>query len=152
ILEGDDSLSGEMLDQLDLLVGEGTNFLTKDDDDSNKLIVLEHRHANCGPSPAEFNCSDGHRMTFGINSCRCNVGDLDRLLRSDHSAKKTIWGRLERTALELYLDMSRRHIVARDNAQCTSFMEIEVGEIGLADARRIGQHRVEYRFQLARRT
>ena len=32
VLDGDDGLSGEILDQFDLLVGEGTHLLTVDDD------------------------------------------------------------------------------------------------------------------------
>jgi hypothetical protein len=41
--------------------------------------------------------------------------------------------------------------VAGDDAQCTTFMEIEVAELGLANAHCIGQHGLEHRLQLAGR-
>jgi hypothetical protein len=40
ILDGDHGLAGEAGEQRDLLVREGTNFLTKDGNDSNELIVF----------------------------------------------------------------------------------------------------------------
>ena len=35
---------GEILDQLDLLVGERPDLLAVDGDDADQLVVLEHRH------------------------------------------------------------------------------------------------------------
>jgi hypothetical protein len=50
------------------------------------------------------------------------------------------------------LGKGRRHIVACDDAQRASFIEIEVAEFRLAKSRGIRQHGLEHRFQLARRT
>ena len=44
VLDGDDSLICEVLDQFDLLVGEGTDFLAIDDYCTDKLTILKHRH------------------------------------------------------------------------------------------------------------
>ena len=44
ILYGDDSLRGEVLDQLDLLVVESQHLLPVDGDGADQLVVLEHRH------------------------------------------------------------------------------------------------------------
>ena len=38
VLDGDDGLGGEVLDQLNLLVGKGTNFLTVDGDGADQLV------------------------------------------------------------------------------------------------------------------
>src|SRR5262249_53527378 len=46
VLDRDDGLSGEVLHQLNLLVGERPRFLPVDDDKTGQLIVLEHRHAH----------------------------------------------------------------------------------------------------------
>src|SRR5262249_57749772 len=46
VLDGDDSLRGEVLDQLDLLVGERADSLAIDDNAANQLILLEHWHLN----------------------------------------------------------------------------------------------------------
>ena len=35
---------GEILHQLDLLVGEGAHFLAVDSDGADQFVVLEHRH------------------------------------------------------------------------------------------------------------
>ena len=39
ILDGDDGLRGEVLNQLDLLVGEGPNFLALDSDSADQFAV-----------------------------------------------------------------------------------------------------------------
>ena len=44
VLDGDDGLRGEVLHQLDLLVGERPDLLAVDDDGADQLAVLEHRH------------------------------------------------------------------------------------------------------------
>src|SRR5262245_11981630 len=55
VLDGDDRLLREIRDKLDLLLGEWADFLTKDGDDSNQLVILKHRHSNGGPNPAKLN-------------------------------------------------------------------------------------------------
>ena len=40
VLDGDDGLGGEVLDQLDLLVGEGTNFLAVQDERADQFVLL----------------------------------------------------------------------------------------------------------------
>ena len=44
VLDGDDGLSGEVLDQFDLLVGEGTNFLTVQGEHADEVVLLQHRY------------------------------------------------------------------------------------------------------------
>src|SRR5262249_13996165 len=44
VLDGDDSLVGEVLDQLDLLVAERTYLCTIHADGADNLILLEHGH------------------------------------------------------------------------------------------------------------
>src|SRR6516162_8447215 len=48
VLDRDDGLGGEICHQLNLFVREGANFLTKDRDGSNQVIVLKHRHSDEG--------------------------------------------------------------------------------------------------------
>src|SRR5262245_25017076 len=45
-----------------------------------------------------------------------------------------------------------RHIMARDVPERAAFMQIEVAELGLANAHCISQHGLEHRLKLARRT
>src|SRR5262245_12134675 len=65
ILDRDDGLGGETGEQRDLLVSEGTNLLTKDADNSNELIVLEHRYRDCGSHATKLHCLDAYGMAFG---------------------------------------------------------------------------------------
>ena len=57
---------------------ERVSFLTVDGNDSNELIVLEHRNTEVGPNATKFDVIDDRRMAFGISLCRCYVGNLDR--------------------------------------------------------------------------
>ena len=57
VLDGDDGLAGEILDQLDLLVGERSDLLAVDTDRTDQLVVLEHRHGQDGPCAAEIGSS-----------------------------------------------------------------------------------------------
>ena len=44
VLDRDHGLCGEVLHQLDLLVGEGPHLLPVDGDEADKFVVLEHRY------------------------------------------------------------------------------------------------------------
>ena len=45
VLDGDNGLSGEVLDEFDLLIAEWADLLTIDDDDANQIVLFQHR--NC---------------------------------------------------------------------------------------------------------
>jgi hypothetical protein len=115
ILDGDDGLAGEACHQLDLLIGEGTNFLTEDGDGPNQVIILEHRHNDHGPNATKLDGVDDRWMALGIRSCRCKIGGLNRLLGSDQLVKVATRGRTQRTA-SARLGKCPRHIVAGDDA------------------------------------
>ena len=51
VLDGDDRLRGEILDQLDLLVGEWADLLAVNDDRADQLVLLEHRHRSSVRTP-----------------------------------------------------------------------------------------------------
>ena len=44
VFDGDDRLTGEVLDQRNLLVTEWVHFLAVDDDGAEELSLFEHRH------------------------------------------------------------------------------------------------------------
>src|SRR5262249_38385045 len=54
VLNRDNGLSGEVLDQLDLLVGERADFLAIEDNAANQLILLEHWPLNERARPREL--------------------------------------------------------------------------------------------------
>jgi hypothetical protein len=59
-------LAGEIGEERDLFVGERPNFLAKDDDGSDQLVVLEHRHTDCGSNATNLDGLDDQRVAFGI--------------------------------------------------------------------------------------
>ena len=117
ILDGDDGLLGENFHQLDLPVGEGPDFLMIDDDGSNQVIVLEHRHGDYSTNAPEFDGVDYRRITFHIRSRRCQIEEVGRLLGSNRLAERAIRVGIERTA-SACLGKCPRHIVAGDDAYC----------------------------------
>ncbi len=91
VLDGDDGLVGEIGEQRDLFVREGTNFLTINRDCPNQLIILEHRHNHVGPNATKFDAGDSHRVAFSVSPCRCEVA-VDRLLGANRLG---VWNVLE---------------------------------------------------------
>src|SRR5215831_16684882 len=70
VLNGDDGLGGEILDQVDLLVGERPYFLTVNGDHTDRLIILEQGDAQDRPCAPEL----GYRFS---RLFRQDVSNLD---------------------------------------------------------------------------
>src|SRR6516162_1135257 len=83
VLYRDNGLSGEVLDQLDLLVGEWADLLAIDDNAANQLILLEHWHLNERARPGEL---DQRRTCVWL--FHRAVGNLDDLPCLDDTAHK----------------------------------------------------------------
>src|SRR5215813_8366153 len=149
--DGDDSLGREISKQGDLLVGKGTNFLPKDADNSNGLIVLQHRHSDHGPNAAEFDRRYGRRIALSVSWCCCEVGNMSRLLRSNSLTKSTTRSRTDRAAFSR-IGKRGRHVVACDGAQCAVFMKIEEPESSLTKLNGVCQHGLEDRRQITKGT
>ncbi len=72
ILDGDDGLCGEVLDQLDLLVGERLHLLTINSNRSDQHIIFEHWHENDCTSAAEIgNRNNGWIAVDTPALCEC---------------------------------------------------------------------------------
>src|SRR5262249_21976754 len=119
-------------------------------DDSDQLVVLEHRHADYRMNATEFDPGDGPRIAVGIGLGLCKVGKVGRLLRSHYLAKRATWGRTERAATAR-LGECRGHVVRSDNPQSVPLAEVKRAEFGLAKPGRVLQHGLEHRLQLAGR-
>src|SRR5262249_1092543 len=115
VFDGDDGLGSQIPYHPHLLVREGANFLTKNNDGSNEVTVLKHRHNDGRSNATKLDGVDDRWIALGIRLCRCNVGGLDRLLGSDQLAQRATRGGTERTA-SARLGKCPRHIVAGDDA------------------------------------
>src|SRR5262249_36157950 len=150
VLDGDDGLMGKVGEQFDLLVGEGTHFLAIDDDNSNQLVVLEHRHVDRRSNATKLDSFDRQRMAFGITLCRCEVSELNCLPGSNHFGQSTGGTRMERTTSAACLSPRWWHIVCGDTANRAAFVEIEGAELRLADVYGVSENGVEHGAEVAR--
>ncbi len=82
VLDGDDGLCGEILNQLDLLVGKGAHLLAVDIDRADQLVVFQQRHFDQRPAARDFDSRDAQRIAFGISLALGDVFDLDEPLCS----------------------------------------------------------------------
>src|SRR5262249_57999613 len=80
VLDGDDGLRGEVLDKLDLLVGEGLDFLTEHIDRANQPTGLDHRNGQYGPITPEFDGRDDKRIANNVRLHQPGFNDLRYLL------------------------------------------------------------------------
>ena len=76
VLDGNDGLGGEILHQLDLLVGEGPHLLPINDDDANELVFLQHRDGHKCPRASRM-------LRSGLSGLERHVGDVSALLGFD---------------------------------------------------------------------
>src|SRR5215510_2764788 len=96
VLDGDDGLSGEILHQLDLPIGERADGLPVNADSADQLIVFEHRYADHRPIAGEFGGGNDRWITLDVGLHPPNVGDLDNLFGSGDPSKGSVW--LRRTS------------------------------------------------------
>ena len=87
VLDGDDGLVGEILDQLDLLVGEGTDLLPVNRERPDQVVFLEHRHDEKRPNATKLDAGDNLWFALGVPWVCREVGDMDYLLGPHHAAK-----------------------------------------------------------------
>src|SRR5262249_50553167 len=80
ILDGDNRLRGEVLEQLDLLVGERLNPLAIGRDCAEERILLAHWHGDRRASAAKVGESDQPRIALEIWRHHSDVIDVHRLL------------------------------------------------------------------------
>src|SRR5262245_57154852 len=80
VLDGDDGLRSEVLDQIDLLIGERPHLLSVDHDYTEHFVFLEHGHRKHCASTCEPKEGKPLRIV-GICRLRLNVGNLDWLSR-----------------------------------------------------------------------
>src|SRR6516165_2909360 len=80
VLDCYDGLSSKILQQLDLLVGERQNLLAIDDNRTDQIIILEHRHVDQGSRASKFHSGNPQRVALGVSRARSQVFGLNYLL------------------------------------------------------------------------
>ena len=141
ILDGDDRLGGEILHQLNLLVGKRPDFLAVDGDSPHQCAILDHGHINRGPRTAE----PGRRSW---NRLGCVVNDVDGLLGSHHAIHAAALNGQKRTASPLKFRKFPRRTNSRAEVERIAEELKDVTEFRLAQPGRILQDRLEHSLQI----
>ena len=123
VLDGDDGLGGEVLDQLDLLVGERANLLAVDGDRADQLVLLEHRHGETVRRRASSTVA-----TTGSRSIVGRLGLMSAMWTTcfvrDNAAKGDVLGSGRTTgSRRAILGICRRRAVQRDGAEAISLAQ-----------------------------
>ena len=149
VLDGDDGLGGEVLHQLDLLVGERPDFLAEDGDGADQLIVLEHRHVEqaCDRRRSEPVQRWAPDRPDRPHSRQCGPPAWSRMMRVQAASRRRIGSAGSRRRYSANAaGASRAWPQLRNASPSRSDM---TAELGLADAGRILQHGLEHRLQFA---
>ena len=78
-------------DQLDLLVGKGTNFLAVHCERADQFILLQHGHRENGPHTPEFDAGDKCRMPFlDVSPFCCEIGDVNHRFGRQHATGNSL--------------------------------------------------------------
>src|SRR5262249_18672487 len=89
ILDGNDGLVGEILNQVDLLVGERADLLAVDSDRAHQRVVLDHWYHEEWPDAAEFNARNCQWVAVKIALICTIVGNMDCLAGLDDTADRS---------------------------------------------------------------
>ena len=81
---------GEVLHQLDLLVGEQLYLVAVDPNHANECVILEHRHDEKGPCAAQLDEPDKHWISIDVSLLQPDVRNVQHLFRSGGAAQRHI--------------------------------------------------------------
>jgi len=79
VLDGDDGLSGEVLQQRYLLVGERAHFLPKNGKRADHFLVFQHRHNHQGANVADFDAGRSDRFAGEKGRVLAQIGNMNWL-------------------------------------------------------------------------
>src|SRR3984893_16639873 len=139
IFDGDDCLGREALDQLDLLVVKGPNFLAVDGEDANQLVLLNHRDIEKAAEASEIGGGQEDGFARDVGRLSGDIDDMNGLPRFNDTPEGSSRTRSSWSALP-ELRKCCRHSEHCSRA-CRAVLEAkENSKAGLADTHRVRQH------------
>ena len=150
ILDGDDGLGGEVLHQRDLLVGERPDLLAVDDNGADELIIFEHGYYEFGPRAGGIGKCYDEAIAVEVALVKPKIGNMDDLFAFNDAVERGA-GVLAYVDHRLPAIMVRivRVAMNRHRAQAISLAQEQIAQLRFTNARRILQHGVKDRLQLA---
>ena len=134
--------------QLDLLVGEQPDLLAVDEDRADQLVLLEHRHGEEGARARQLDDarrSRRARRSRALPQCRV----LHDAWSAGDRPSGVPAGRINGSRFRRFVVRRRR--VMHATMRIARPRKSHIAELGVADACRVLQHRLEYRLQVAGR-
>ena len=153
VLDGDDGLRGEVLHQIDLLVGERPHLLPIHGNCTDEFTILEHRDRQMGPGTPDFDQGDDAVIFPDVRLVNPEVRNVNNLFGLEDPVEwvSRIFAYVSCGVAPPRIDVSSL-AVDRDRAKDKSFAQEQIAERGLADAGCVREHRIEDWCQLAGRT
>ena len=143
--------AAKLLSKLDLLVGEWSDLLPVNADDSDELFFLKHRDEEQRPCAGHVGKRDQRWIPFDIGLLFADVGDVLQPLGCDHTTERIVrTGSKYRLALP-QLRPFRPGTKQNRNPQHLSVVQRKISEAGFADLGRVRQDGPEHWLQIARR-
>src|SRR5215467_12183628 len=153
VLDGDDGLGGEIGQQRDLLVAEGTNLLVVYDDRTDQLIFfLEHGNGEDAAVAGELHVGNHPRVTLDIGALLHEVGDIDHLAFGGDQTQPAVRMRPEYAFAASLFNPGSRGVVLRGQTKGLAVAEIHRSEFRLADSHCVFQQGSVHRPEVPRRT
>src|SRR3974390_1080799 len=134
VLDGDHGLGGEILQQLDLLVGEGAHLLAVDGDGADQFVFLEHWYGENGASTSLLDQANRPRLAFDVALLHPEVGNVLQLLCRDHAAEKIAGAEMDYWFAPPQVSVCGRCAMRCADAEVIPLAQPEIAKFGVADS------------------
>src|SRR5262249_2594327 len=150
VLNGDDRLCGEILNQLDLLVGEWLHFGAIDGNSPEEVVFFHHRNDYHAPKPGSVYWHLP-RFIFKISRLLAHIGDVNGSTSPSASRQGNIRPQFERFARPPFLSCDAgRMTLACGCAERISFAQIQSTVACLTELGSVFQHGLKHWLKIAK--
>ena len=150
VFDRDNRLGRKILQQFDLLVAERMHFLPVHIYGADNIAFLQHRDRHEAACAALFDKTNDARVFREIGHIGSQIGHADDLSSIDKSAERNLWmvAQIELGILPPGFSVAFL-AVDRHRPEFGSVTQEKIAVGGVADARRIRQHGIEDRLEVA---
>src|SRR5947208_1675296 len=146
--------SGEVLHQFDLFIGERTDLLAEDGDSTDQFTLLEHRYKEVGSRASGFHEGDEAGVALDIALLRHQVDNVDNApgcRAAGEWVTRIVIDDKDRVPTPS-LGVGARRVLLGNDTKRFFLIEKQIGELRLAQPRRVREYGLEHMLQLAGRT
>jgi hypothetical protein len=141
--------------QRDLLVGKWSHLLAVDDDGTDQLPLLEHRHVEITSRAGAVDKGDYAGITLDVSLVHREVGNVEDLFVSEQAGERAVrmvaYVNHRFTPPPVHIGRCRP-AMHRDSAKGVSLAQKQKSEVGLAKPCGVRQDGLEHGLQVAGRS